>query len=318
MIVGLPGLVGSHGFPAAGTWLSSVCSGPSAHDSGNSTYYDSHGTNFNGMFTLWQQFADGFGGSYWTSYGNNSNDGHTACWYPLYFYINSGGSDQGFDWYGCGTSGHFVYGSYQFYSYWNGDGTTTDYDGINYYYSAGYLIYDSGCCQVYYDGSSGYYVSDNCGGGGGCPPAGNNLGPGCQSTSGYDASGWYWEGSWFYGTFYADGSCGQYFVYDSDNYNGCWYPNGYWFSYTSDSSVLNWEVNDSCPNLVANGSFTFGTSYSGTKANGTGGSDFESGSWSAATDDLIASGTYYDSCADINYNYEVRYNGSGGYYVTLS
>lgn len=315
MIVGLPGLVGSHGFPAAGTRLSSVCSGPSSHDSGNSNYYDSQGTNFNGMFTLWQQFADGAGGSYWTSYGDNSNDGHTACWYPVNFYVYFSGSDQGFDWYGCGTSGHFVYGSYSSFSYWNGDGTTTDYSGTSYYYSAGYLIFDSGCCQVYYDGSSGYYVSDNCGGG--CPDAGQIISNGCNATDGYDAAGNYWQGSWNYGSFYTDGSCGQYFQFEQTNYNGCWLPAGYWMSYQNTPGVLTWYVydTDGSGTQIGSGDFAFSSNYDGYQADGSGGSYYSSGGGNAAPGQEIANGTYFDNGGQATYYFFVYSDGYSGYYV---
>ena len=170
MLVSTPGILGGvPSYPPAGTWLSSVCSGPDAHDQGNADYYDYNGTLFNGMFTLWEQFADGAGGSYWTNFGNNTSDNYypaTACWYPLYFYTNNTYTQSTVYWEACGSSGDFAYGYSWGYQYWNGDGhSTTEGGSGDYGYSYGYLIYDSGCCQVYYDGSGGYYVSDNCGGG---------------------------------------------------------------------------------------------------------------------------------------------------------
>jgi hypothetical protein len=319
MIVGLPGLVGSHGggFPPAGTWLSSVCSGWESHDQGNANYTDANGTNFYGMFTLWEQFADGAGGSYWYSYGNNATDGRnpaTSCWLPQYFYTYNTANPVTFHWEGCGNSGDFEYGANVNFGYSNGDGTINDVGYFNNYnYPSGTLIFDGGCCQVFYDGMSGYYVSDNCGGG--CPGNGTYAYSGCVQTSGYDASGQYWDGTWVYADFYNDGSCGYYQQNQQTNSNGCYYPYGYWLTYEASSSSLHWYIYDSCGSPVSDGDYTYSTSYYGTRAEVSGGYYYDGGSTGASYGDVITTVTYYDPCADTYYNTYVRYDGMGGYYL---
>lgn len=322
MLVSTPGILGSAGggVPPAGIWISSVCSGPDAFNQGNADYYDVNGTLFNGMFTLWEQFTDGAGGTYWSNIGSNTQDGkdpNTACWYPAYYYFDNTATPYNVHWSGCGSDGYFEYGVYYTSGYWNGDGTTTTSSYFNDYgFPAGTTIYDngSGCCYVYYDGAGGYYVSDTCGPS--CETYGTFLYSGCNNTSGYDAGGVYWEATWAYGNFYADGNCGTYFSSMGDNTTGCYYPYGYWMSYSSSSNSFEWQIFDTCSNLVANGYFTYNSSYSGDRADGSGSSYSESGFWSASYGDLIASGTFND-CDSNYYNYEVYYNGSGGYYTNI-
>jgi hypothetical protein len=275
------------------------------------------------MFTLWEQFADGAGGSYWNSYGNNAQDGkdpNTACWLPAYFYSDNSSSTYSFDWSGCGGYGTFEYGSSYSYSYANGDGSSTTGSGGGNWYGYGHVIYDGGCCVVYYDGSDGYYVNDTCGGGGGgCPGAGTYLGDGCGSTDGFDASGAYFSGGWAYGSFYADGNCGQNFVQAGTNGNGCYYPAGWRFDYSSSSNDFVWTVYDSSVSIVGYGSFTYSSSWSSSSiADGSGNTYSGGGDWSAHYGYLIASGTYNDPGDALDYYYEVRYDGEGGYYVTQS
>lgn len=173
MFVGLPGFVqinGGGSFPPAGTVLSSHCSGPSAQDSGPQDYADAFGTIWNGMFTLWQQIADGSGGSYWQSLGNNNSDAFSSCWLPYGFALYQDSGYLYLTWEGCGSGGEFgPNGSYYNYQYADGSGGSYWDSGQTIYDppSAGTIIYESGtdyCCKVYYDGNNGYYVSDSCGG----------------------------------------------------------------------------------------------------------------------------------------------------------
>ena len=322
MFVNLPGVIGrtsSGGFPPAGTWLASVCSGPDAHDQGNADYTDANGSVFNGMFSLWEQLADGAGGSNWTKIGDNQTDGQTpttSCWFPQYFYFSNGTDQVGFYWEACGSSGNFYYGQNYFYSYSNGDGTTSSGGGYGSYgYSEGYTIYDSVCCQVYYDGNSGYYYSDNCGGGV-CPSYGTSLGSGCVSTSGTDAAGNYWSGAWVYADFFADGNCGQYTGNEVTNLNNCYYPSGFWTEYSSSQSTNDWYLYDSCSNYVASGTYVYANSSSGQQADGSGGTYSAGGSWNASYGDYFIGGSYSD-CDGNYYNYEVRSDGMNGYYFNI-
>lgn len=270
------------------------------------------------MFTLWQKFADGNGGEYWVNSGDNSTDGKTqatSCWLPQYFYFSNGTDQVGFDWSACGSSGRFDYGQNSYYSYSNGDGTTTNSGGYSSYgYSSGHQIYDSGCCQVYFDGSSGYYTSDSCGGG--CPDYGQYIGDGCVNTSGYDASGAWWNSAWIHASFFADGSCGMYASNEQTNYSGCYYPPGYWLDYSSSQNSNNWYVYDSCSNLVANGSYVWSSSSSGNIADGNGGYYFTGGSSYASSGDVFTTG-YYTDCDGSYYFFEIRSDGMSGYYTNI-
>lgn len=316
MLVSTPGILGSAGgFPPYGTLLASVCSGPDAHDQGNANYYDFNGNLFIGMFNLWEQIADGNGGSFWVNQGSNASDVNTACWLPQYFYISQSTDGVSVSWSGCGSSGDFEYGANISYTYYNGDGSTTSGSYFNDYgYGSGYTIYDNACCVVYYDGSGGYYVSDNCGGG--CPEYGTFLGYGCVSTSGYDAANNYWSGAWQYAALYADGSCGQYSIVNGSNTDGCYYPAGYWTSYSYNASTGSWSVYDSCGNFVAASDYTYATSYGGEQADGNGGTYAAGGSWQAELGYVFAYGSYSD-CDGNYYNYEVHSDGGSGYYTNI-
>ena len=174
MFVALPGLIASSGgsaYPPYGTLITSQCSGYSAHDSGSEEYTDAEGNWWTGMFTLWQELADGAGGSFWQSAGNNAFDDYSSCWYPEGYCTYNDSGDNYLYWYGCGSEGSFgPYGYYYNVQYSDGAGGTYGDSGGGYYSppDAGDIIYQSGaaeCCTVYYDGYGGYYVDDMCGGG---------------------------------------------------------------------------------------------------------------------------------------------------------
>ena len=323
MFVGLPAFVAfSQGTPPPpyGTLLSSHCGGYSAQDAGVETYYDEVGTPFEGMFTLWEQLADGAGGYFWSSPGNNASDELTNCYYPYGFCVDANTSDNFVAWDSCGSSGNFGPWSYSYdYTYSDGFGGTYNSSGGGAYtppYS-GDIIYQSGvdnCCTVYYDGAGGYYVSDSCGGG--CPEYGTYLSDGCNSTDGYDASGAFFSGTWTFGSFYADGECGQYFVEAGTDMNGCYHPDGWKFDYTSYNDSVHWTVTDSEANTQAEGDFTYSSGWSSSNiADGAGGTYPGGSSWSANYGDLIASGTYYDNGLAYDVYYEVFADGMGGYWV---
>lgn len=326
MFVALPGIIGQAGGgppppPPAGTLLSSHCSGYSAQDAGAEDYTDAVGTIWNGMFTTWEQLADGTGGSYWSILGNNSSDAYSACWYPDGFCMVANNTQNYTYWDGCGSTGDFGPTSYSYY-YLYADGTGGTYsDGGGGNYdppAAGAIIYqsgESGCCTVYYDGNNGYYISDTCGPS--CPPYGTWLSDGCNATSGYDASGSYFDGAWSYGSFYADGECGSYFVESGADINGCYYPAGWKFDYSDSSESLHWTVSDATATTVAEGDTTYATSWSSSAiADGSGGTYSDSAAWSLNSGDEIAYGTYYDGYYGMDYYYIVYYDGMGGYYTS--
>jgi len=325
MFVALPGFLGSAGggpvYPPAGTLLSSHCSGYSAQDAGNEDYTDANGAIWNGIFTTWQELADGMGGSYWSSLGNNSSDTYSACWLPDGFCLETSQINYYTSWSGCGSSGDFGPTSYSYYYlYSDGAGGTYSSNNNGSYNppAPGAVIYQSGvmdCCVVYYDGYGGYYVNDTCVV---CPPAGTYLSSGCNATSGFDAAGSYYEGAWNYGEFYADGSCGSYFNFISTNSVGCYLPAGWFNDYTSYSNSLHWIVSDSQSSTVAEGDAQWQYGWNSTsQEDGSGGNhpaNFNQQVLFAG--DLISSGNYYDSFLSELWLYYVYYDGVGdGYYV---
>ena len=174
MFVALPGFLGLAGgtvYPPYGTLITSQCSGYSAYDSGSEVYTDAEGNPWTGMFTLWQELADGAGGSFWQNSGNNAYDDYSSCWYPEGYCITNYSGDNYLYWVACGSNGEFgPYGYYYTIYYSDGAGGYYDASGGGYYSppDAGDIIYQSGesnCCTVYYDGGGGYYVDDQCGGG---------------------------------------------------------------------------------------------------------------------------------------------------------
>lgn len=323
MFVALPGFIGSASggpvYPPYGTLISSHCSGWSAQDAGNENYSDASANVWNGMYTTWQELANGSGGSFWQSLGNNSSDIYSSCWYPFGFYLQFENGENFLRWNGCGNSGSFgPTGSYYNYVQADGNGGTYSNSGGSTYLPPydGDIIYQSGdgnCCTVYYDGSNSYHVNDTCVV---CPPYGTFLGTGCQATTGTDAAGSYYEGAWNYGSFYADGSCGSYFDFGGTNTSGCYLPYGWKFDYTPYSNSLHWVVRGEYASLQAEGDFTYSYGSSSTAvSDGAGGTFPESYSWSASYGDLIANGQYYDPALSINMDYYVYYDGEGGYYV---
>lgn len=311
MIIAFPGVSfkgSAPSYPPAGTVLNSFCGGhwDAPH------YYDAAGTQWDGSFTLYTIYADGAGGSYQDSGTENSN----PCWYPQGFVLESSSGENTFDWSGCGSTGTFAYGAYWYSSISNGDGTTNgNSGGSSYGYSYGHLISDYGCCYIYYDGSGGYYVSDSCGGG--CDNAGNYLYSGCISTNGVDASGTYFEGAWQYGDYYTDGNCGTYASPTGGNTNGCYYPNGWKFDYSSGSNNFDWYVQDSQQNNVASGNFTYYTWWaSADVADGNGGTGGASGSWNAYSGQQIDFGFYTEPSDGNLWWYQVASDGGSGYYVS--
>jgi hypothetical protein len=325
MIVGLTGFMfpGGSGpsYPPYGTLLSSHCSGYSAQDAGNESYTDQAGGTWNGMFTLWQELADGVGGSFWYNNGSNSADEFSACWFPYGFCVSNTSGDENMNWEGCRSSGSF--GPVSWYvnqDFSDGAGGTYSNNDSGYYDppTAGDIIYQSGagnCCTVYYDGGGIYIVDDTCGGG--CDPAGTFLYNGCESSSGYDAAGTYFYGTWLYGSFYADGECGTYFELIGEDTDGCYYPAGWRFDYETDPVYsLYWDVSDSSDNPVSAGTAIYYYAwYSSQVADGSGGRYSDSGEWNLSDNAVITDGYYFDDNLGYTVFYQVFYDNAGGYYV---
>ena len=303
-------------YPTSGTILASYCAG-NAGPSGTTTYYDAQGSEYsNGTYTLYQDIADGNGGYTTTQVGDNTSSDGTSCYYPSGYCLSYSSGEMTIGWSGCGGSGTFAYGSYSAGQASDGNGGSYSFGGSSDYgYGYGTQIYDAGnyCCYVYYDGNGGYYVSDNCSG---CPPFGQYVGSGCVATSGYDASGQYFDGAWQYADIYTDGSCGTYNYVQATNGYGCYYPQGWKLDYSTGSYNFDWYVQDSQDNLVGSGNFTYSTYWSSEQvANGSGGTDYGSGSSGAYEGQQIAFDFYTEPSDGSLWYYQVVSDGGSGYYV---
>jgi hypothetical protein len=318
MIIAFTG-VSFHGsapsYPPAGTFITAVCASQSDPGVASQVYYDANGTLFTGGFDLWEQYHDGSGGSYWTSFGTGATNGANACYLPYGFYTNNNSGFHYTNWTACGSTGSFgPTGEYYDYSYSSGNGGFESDSGNQYFNppANGDLIYDGGCCQVYYDGNNGYYTNDNCG----CPDPGLYMGLACISTGGDDARGVHFDGAWQWGEQYTDGSCGSYVNYIGTNGEGCYYPSGWYHSYdTSDNGSNTWYVEDSDANQMASGTYQYSYSWSAYIADGYGSSDQSIGTVYSSYGDFFADGTYYDSALAQGWYYAIYSDGGFGYYV---
>jgi len=304
-------------YPSQGTVLAAYCAGY-AGPSGTTTYTDAQGGQWNnGSYTLYEDVADGNGGYTTIQVGDNTSANGTSCWYPMGYCTSYSSGETTVYWTGCGATGDFAYGSYSSGQAADGNGGSYSFGGSSDYgYGYGHQIYDAGngCCYVNYDGNGGYYVSDNCSA---CPPFGQYVGSGCVPTSGYDASGQYFDGAWQYADVYSDGSCGTYNYVQATNGYGCYYPQGWKLDYTSYQDTFDWYVTDSQQNNVGSGNFAYHTWwYSEGVANGDGSTHGENGDWQAPYGLQIASNTYYDIGYDQTWWYAVYSDGSNGYYVS--
>ena len=148
-------------------------------------------------------------------------------------------------------------------------------------------------------------------------PYGHLISSSCVYWEGNDSLGVYYSGYYASESVYADGNGGT-FTGGGVNQDGCWLPSGYVISVgsTYNESYLYYEVYDSFSNTVASGESAIYYEYDAEVADGGGGTTSDTGIGFYATGGFImASGDYYDSGDGQYYNYEVIYDGYGGFYV---
>lgn len=141
--------------------------------------------------------------------------------------------------------------------------------------------------------------------GSGFLPAGTLISTFCESTSGNDAGGTYYTGAWNYSGVYADGVGGTYTGIIGENTNGCYYPSGFYNSYSESLSSISWTNSRS----GESGDYTWYGSYSWTVSDGSGGSS------SGGTGIQFGYyGTIINSYFDPSdgYNYIVAFDPNGG------
>lgn len=335
-------------------YISETDSMVKAGDALNSRYADGYG----GYYTvtdsvIWYQ--NGTTIAVINTTNSQSYDNQNETYYDNGYYTNYVAKSNGTGWYYTDSEiggSYFDYGvvvrtytdvpnystwsNNSSYSFFNGTSQRVDriWDGNGGFaysseYTAGsYYAYGTEIGQGYYDsnGSGPYtlYWSDNGGiydsyqGGSNCDSYGTYYGSVCTEGGTYDATGNYFTGTWDSQNAYADGSCGTYYEYVGSNTNGCYYPYGFYTSYTDNPSYSNWYVYDSSSNLVAYNSFTYASYGESNMADGSGGNIYNSWNWSMNNGDQIATGEYYDSNDGMTYYYTVYYDGNGGFYVSLS
>ena len=134
--------------------------------------------------------------------------------------------------------------------------------------------------------------------------AGTFISSACTTTSGTDAQGTLWNGSWTLTSYYADGMGGSYSS-NADNTSPCYYPSGYVSRDSSITSSLNWTQD-------GGGVFTYYQAWDYDTQNGAGGfSNFTGGfSYSAG----YAFYTYYTPSG----TYTLFYDGAVGYYESFT
>ncbi|CAB4149844.1 hypothetical protein UFOVP543_37 [uncultured Caudovirales phage] len=323
MIIGLTGFAFKGlppSYPPAGTFITAVCASQSDPNVASQTYYDANGTAFTGGYDLWEQYHDGYGGSYWSNFGTGASNSPNACYLPYGFYTNNNSGYYSVTWSACGSYGNFgPTGEYYEYSYSTGGGNFESGSGNQYYNppANGDVIYDGGCCVVYYDGYNGYYTSDTCNP---CPAYGEFV---------RDADDTYVEvpdgsGNYFFdgnnNVWLADGNCGEYFYYSGLYSSGTYITSSGGYDYYWNGSGGYYE-SGGCPGsgqLVG----TICISTNGTDARGT----YFDAAWqygeqytdgSCGTYDVYLGtngyGCYYP--AGWYHSYDTTDNGSNTWYV---
>lgn len=134
-------------------------------------------------------------------------------------------------------------------------------------------------------------------------PAGTFLYSSCTATSGTDAQGTNWTGSWTLTSYYADGVGGSYSSNAADNTSPCYYPAGFVSRDDGVTQQLSWTAGNG-----DTGVFTYFQSFNYDVQNGSGGfTTFTGGN------------TYYAGHAFYSYpstggSYTLFYDGGSGYY----
>ena len=152
---------------------------------------------------------------------------------PANVFLRNQGSSSGVNWSGCGNYGYNDTSSVS-YAYYT-DGNCGEYWTLNGTWSlpSGSVLYDTGCCQVIWNGTT-YYVDDN------CNPCGdaNTL---TGQTRAVNVNEIYWDGcgssGWFSVSYeleeeYHDGYCSTY-----------WLPAG---SFQADNGTQIYSRDDCC------------------------------------------------------------------------
>jgi hypothetical protein len=227
-------------------------------------------------------YADGVGGSYNSSIGDNTG----GCYYPAGYKMSYSETPSQIYWTNSfsGASGYYT---------WQIAYNWTEADGMGGSTSGGTgatIGYYGSIIDSYYDSvtETDYFVAFN--GDQGSPNyfeysitrAGVYISSQCVYADAYDANGAYWSGNWNYETTRADGMGGTYTTIEGSNINGCWYPDGFAYepSTQSDISIAWTHGTDS-------GTFVYGYSYSYSQANGSGGVNSGSGNYVTASDNTV-------------------------------
>lgn len=290
---------GTESFPNAGRLLSTFCQSADG--------YDAASIYWSGSWTSVGTYADGSGGSYNSTIGDNIN----GCWHPAGYTYYTNNYDLQHNWNHGTHYGIFTYGYHYESTYSNGAGGVLGGSSDSISATNGQIVHSYG----FTDGATGYpmtsylYFStaDNQLHENNYINAGTNVGENCYSEHINDASG-----SSYYVSYklvaYADGAGGSYYGPHEYNTTMCGYlPNGFWESYTSNyETLIYYDENSSTQ------TFQYGNFYYGYRSDGFGGNYYESN-----IDIWYLSGfvfySFYDLAGFQTINY--AFDGSSGYYT---
>ena len=241
--------------------------------------------------------------------------------------------ENGISWWGCGNYGWNVYQSATYDIFTDGNcGEIAQMTG-SYHAPSGHVFYDTGCCQVHYDGGTSYYIVDNCNP---CAPSGTPTGNTAQG----NIESVFWIGCNQSGLFnyaydnqveYHDGNCTTYWVNESHveatqgellYENSCCYveytyrgsytvydscgdppppppcePAGSYVDSSSGNLTLDWE------GCGTSGTFTYGNWTSITYTDGS------CGTYVDYNEEKVQAGTIiYDGCCQVIFDGVNSYN----------
>lgn len=246
----------SGGLVPAGTLLSTYCESVEGNDAS--------GQLRSGTWAYTGVFADGMGGTYVSTIGENQN----GCWYPAGYYIAYSETPSQIFWTNS-FSGATGYYTWQIaYNWTEADGMGGSTSGgtgatVGYYGSIIDLYYDEATEMNYIVAFNGnqtdpnYFEYT-------ARPAGYLLSDQCVSGNGYDAVGTYWSGNWNYEATRADGYGGSYSAIEGSDINGCFYPAGYVYSTSTYDLTIPWSHG------TETGDFVYGNVTTNSASSGSG------------------------------------------------
>jgi hypothetical protein len=138
-------------------------------------------------------------------------------------------------------------------------------------------------------------------------PAGTFLYSACVASSGNDANGTFWTGTWNLMSYYADGIGGFYGSNTGQGVSPCFYPAGFVSRSNTVTNSFTWNASNG-----DTGTYTYNSSFDYDVQNGLGGyANFQGGS-------TTPTGQVFYNFSYLGQDYTLNYDGNGGYYETVA